>query len=105
MSEIDPSINYDNRTPEAGEKDRSVTLTTAYQLVFPANGARIGYEFEGAIAVAGTISLRYGTGSTVYEIVGGGSHARGPANTGGVWTGEIYAKSSVNADKLIAREW
>lgn len=104
MSEIDPSINYDNRTPEAGAKDKSITLTTAYQIVLPTNSARVGYEFEAAIAATGTVSLRYGTAGTVYEIIAGGSHMRNPI-TGGVFTGEIYAKSSVNADKLIAREW
>lgn len=103
MSEIDPYINYDARTPSTGELDHSIALTTAYQLVMRENSGRTGYEFEGAIADTGTISIRYGTGSTVFEIVGGGSHMRD--KNAGVFVGEIYAKSSMNGDKLIVREW
>lgn len=104
MSEIDPYINYNARTVSTGEKDRSITLTNAYQLVMRENAGRTGYEFEGAIADTGTISIRYGLTDTPFEIIGGGNHIRDAA-TGGVFVGEIYAKSSVNGDKLIAREW
>lgn len=104
MSEIDPYINYDARTVSTGEKDRSITLTTGYQLVMRENAGRIGYEFEGAIVAANTISIRYGLTDTPFEIVGGGSHMRDP-KTGGVFVGDIYAKSGTGGDKLIAREW
>lgn len=104
MSEIDSYINYDSRTPYAGSKDKTLVMTTAYQLVMRENAARVGYEFEAAIAATGTISIRYGASSTVFEIVAGGAHERDP-KTGGVYVGDIYAKSSVNADNLIAREW
>lgn len=93
-----------NFVPFAGSKDKTLVLTTAYQKIMFANATRVGYEFEAAIAATGTISIRYGSSSTVFEIVAGGSHIRGP-RTGGVFVGDIWAKSSVNADNLIAREW
>lgn len=89
----------------AGSVDRTQSPAgTAYVLFMPARGNRVGYEFEGAVANTGTISIRYGSAGTEYEIVGGGAHMRDPA-TGGVYMGDIYAKTSVGGEKIIAREW
>lgn len=102
MTTVDPYIG--RAGTDTGNKDRSITLTTNYQLVMKENAARVGYEFEGAIAATGTISIRYGASDTPYEIIGGGAHMRN-RDTGGVYAGDIYAKSTVGGDKLIAREW
>lgn len=101
MSEVDPYVGV----AQAGSRDATLTPAgTVYLLIMPERATRVGYEFEGALANTGTISIRYGLTGTEYEISGGGSHMRSP-RTGGVYSGDIYAKTSVGSEKIIAREW
>lgn len=106
-----PPDPYVNRTgtnpidPQVGEFDRTQTPAgIGFVLLLPERFTRKGYEIEGAIANTGTITIRYGAAGTQYEIVGGGAHMRNPI-TGGVFPGDIFAKTSVGGEKIIAREW
>ena len=85
----------------AGNKNRSLALTTTYQIVMPENAARVGFVFESDPDNTVNIWVRFN--GIVYELVPGGSLSRSKA-TGSVWVGVIEARTASSTANLIAEE-